>query len=176
MPQTNKLQRKSDETGLAASASGASSAKSASSKSASAKSASAKAAGRARQQKEWCADNPRADAHRAADLARRLGAAGIDPQAEPPEDMDEFRRHFARYICMFVNDWRGCPLRLCRRMHGCMAPESQCANHADDPPMTREEWDVARVDIRRALDERIAACGGRDAFEAAARDEFHKKS
>ena len=87
---------------------------------------------------------------------------------------------------MFINDWEGFPLRLCQHMQGCMAPESTCANHADDPPMTREEWDVVRVEVRQALDAEIEARGGRDAVEAAAEEELrlvreswdksHKKS
>ncbi len=68
---------------------------------------------------------------------------------------------------MFLNDWQGCPLRLCQRMRGCMAPEARCTNTAGDPPMTREEWDVARVDIRRALDAMIEEAGGPDAFDDA---------
>jgi len=123
---------------------------------------------RARQQQLYHADGKRAQAHRSADLERRLRAAGIDPDAEPPADMDAFRYQLARQIVMFINDWHGCPLRLCRRMQGCMAPESACANNADEPPMTQEEWDVVRIEIRRALDAMIEAAGGRDAFEALA--------
>lgn len=126
---------------------------------------------RARQQERYHAEDKHSQARRGADFERRLRAAGIDPEAEPPEDMDAFRYQLARKIVMFINDCEGCPLRLCRRMQGCMAPESKCANNAGDPPMTEEEWDVARLEWRRALDAMIEAAGGRDAFEAAAEEE-----
>lgn len=110
---------------------------------------------------EWCRRYlaPENAAARSADYARRVRAAGLDRDDGGPEDMDEFRRYLARKIVMFTNDWPGCPERICRRMRGCMAPTGDCANHADDPPMTREEWEVARVKIRRALDKRLAECG-----------------
>ncbi len=136
---------------------------------------------RARQQERYHAEDEHAEAHRDADFARRRHASGID--SEPDDgDMDTYRLRLTRFISMFLNDWEGCPLRLCQRMQGCMAPQSTCANHADDPPMTREEWDVVKVEIRRAIDAEIEARGGRDAVEAAAeeeersRDRSHKKS
>jgi hypothetical protein len=101
-----------------------------------------------------------------ADFQRRLRAAGIDPDAEPPEDMDAFRYALARKIVMHLNDWPGCPEKICRRMRGCMAPGGNCTNHADDPPMTREEWDEVRPKIRKALDEHFERLGGIDAVEA----------
>jgi hypothetical protein len=127
---------------------------------------------RARQQARYHAEDKRAQAHRSADYARRLRAAGFDREPyDYNEDMDRYRLELTRRISMFLNDWEGCPLRLCQRMQGCMAPESTCANHADDPPMTREQWDVVKVEVRRALDAEIEARGGRDAVEAAAEEE-----
>ena len=106
---------------------------------------------------------PRTRPHDTDEYNRRLRAAGIDRDAAPPEDIDAFRRLLARMIAMFVNDWPGCPERICRRMRGCMAPNNTCENHADDPPMTQEEWEVVRLKVRRALDEVLAAHGGEDA-------------
>jgi hypothetical protein len=100
-----------------------------------------------------------------ADYRRRLMAAGIDPEDDPPDDMDAFRYRLARMITMHLNDWPGCPEQICRRMRGCMAPGGSCTNHADDPPMTDEEWDEVRPKIRKALDKRIASLGGRDAVD-----------
>ena len=105
---------------------------------------------------------PQNRAAREADYLHRLRAAGIDPEAELPEDMDAFRYRLARMILMYVNDWPGCPLPICRRMRGCMAPENVCANNADDPPATHEEWDKVRFEVRRALDERMAELGLED--------------
>src|SRR5690349_20742851 len=65
---------------------------------------------------------PQNRAAREADYLHRLRAAGIDPEAELPEDMDAYRYRLARMILMYVNDWPGCPLPICRRMRGCMAP------------------------------------------------------
>jgi hypothetical protein len=127
-------------------------------------------AARARQQARYHAEDKRAQAFRAADLERRQRAMQIEC-APDVNFMDAYRLELTRFIAMFLNDWEGCPLRLCQRIQGCMAPESTCANHADDPPMTREQWDVAKVDIRRAIDAEIEARGGRDAVEAAAEEE-----
>ncbi|MDO8878789.1 MAG: hypothetical protein Q8M24_20660 [Pseudolabrys sp.] len=129
---------------------------------------------RVRQQQRYHAEDKQSQAHRDADFARRQRTAGLDREPED-EDIDAFRYRLARILTMFVNDWEGCPLRLCRRMQGCMAPESKCANHAGDPPMTQEEWqarwEVARLEWRRALDAMIEAAGRREAFEAAAERE-----
>ncbi len=125
---------------------------------------------RARQQERYHAEDERSQAFRAADLKRRQRAMQIE-SAPDVNYMDAYRLELTRYIAMFLNDWEGCPLRLCQRMQGCMAPESICANHADDPPMTREEWDVVKVEVRRAIDAEIERRGGRDAVEAAAEEE-----
>ena len=141
---------------------------------------------RALQQKRYHAKDKKAEAHRDADFERRKRAAGLDREPDDDDDIDAFRYRLARTIDMFMNDWEGCPLRLCQRMQGCMAPQSTCANHADDPPMTNEEWAVVKIEVRRALDAEIERRGGRDAFEAAceeearlareAYDQSHKKS
>lgn len=122
---------------------------------------------------EWLAHYhaPENAAAAKADFQRRLRAAGIDPDAEPSEDMDAFRYALARKLTMLRNDWPGCPEKICRRMRGCMAPSGTCTNHADDPPMTDEEWDEARPKIRKALDERMAQLGGVDAVEARLEEE-----
>jgi hypothetical protein len=125
---------------------------------------------RARQQARYHAEDKQSQAFRAADLERRQRAMQIE-SAPDVNFMDAYRLELTRFICMFLNDCEGCPLRLCQRMQGCMAPESTCANHADDPPMTREQWDVVKVEVRRALDAEIEARGGRDAVEAAAEEE-----
>jgi hypothetical protein len=135
---------------------------------------------RALQQKRFHAGDKRSRAHRDADFERRTRAAGIESAAD--EDMDTFRRRLTRTISMFHNDWEGCPLRLCQRMKGCMAPHCKCTNHADDPPPTEEQVAFMQVSLRRALDTLIESHGGRDAFEAACEEEarsaarIHKKS
>lgn len=100
------------------------------------------------------ADEARVEAEQEADLQRRLAVAGLDGDEEP-EDMDEFRHRLTREISMILNEWHGCPQRLCRRNGGCMAPEGLCSN-VEYEPMTREEWEPVRVEVRRALDEMIA--------------------
>ncbi len=100
------------------------------------------------------ADGAREEAERAASFHRRVAAAGIDLD-HVPEDMDEFRYRLARLITMYVNEWHGCPQRLCRRNEGCMAPENRCSN-VQYEPLTPETWEPVRVEVRRLLDEMIA--------------------
>jgi hypothetical protein len=130
----------------------------------------AKDTSRARQQKRYHAGDKRSQALRTADFERRWAAATIE-SAPDVNYMDAYRIELTRRIAMFLNNWEGCPLRLCQRMQGCMAPQSTCANHADDPSMTREEWDVVKLEVRRALDAEIERRGGREAVEAAAEEE-----
>ena len=92
---------------------------------------------------------------------RRLKAVGLDHEEEAPEDMDAFRYRMARRIVMFLNQWHGCPERLCRRNRGCMAPSGDCINIKEEP-MTDAEWDAARYDIRQAIDEKLAELGMED--------------
>ncbi len=70
-----------------------------------------------------------------ANLARRLAAVGLDDDLDDV-DLDTFRYRLARRIDMFLNDFPGCPEKLCRRMRGCVAPNGRCENHRDDPQMT----------------------------------------
>jgi hypothetical protein len=93
----------------------------------------------------------------------RLKAAGIDTE-NMPEDMDEFRWQFARVIAMFLNEWHGCPERLCRRHRGCMAPHNfRCSNW---PPSTKEEmdreWELVRAEVYKELKAALAAAGVTD--------------
>ena len=92
------------------------------------------------------------------DYERRLRAAGIDPDAEPPENMDAFRLQLARKIDMFLNEWHGCPQRICQRNRGCMAPDSYCTNAKPLPPDPDDhEWHtVTKVEIWRTLQEILA--------------------
>ncbi len=93
---------------------------------------------------------------------RRIKAAGLsDDEEEAPEDMDAFRYRMARRIVMFLNQWEGCPEPLCKRNRGCMAPSGDCINIKSEP-MTDEEWDKARYEIREALDEKLAELGLED--------------
>lgn len=104
------------------------------------------------QPKPTPADEAREDAERTASFHRRVAAAGIDLN-DVPQDMDEFRYRLARLITMYVNEWsHGCPQRLCRRNGGCMAPDNRCSN-VEYEPLTPENWDPVRIEVRRALDE-----------------------
>lgn len=96
----------------------------------------------------------RAEKAAAASFARRWKAAGMTD--EVPEDIDEFRMQLARQIYMYVNEWRGCPQRLCRRNQGCMAPEGRCSNVPQEE-LSWEEWEPVRDEVRKALDELKAA-------------------
>lgn len=80
---------------------------------------------RARQQRIYHADTKEARAHFQADFKRRQRAAGIE--IKPDDDDDTIRYRLARHIAMLVNNWEGCPLRLCRRMRGCMARRNRHA-------------------------------------------------
>ena len=97
--------------------------------------------------------------HGTGNYQQRLKAAGLDSD-NIPDDMDEFRNRLARCIVMFINAWHGCPEPLCRRHHGCMAPNGQCTNL---PPPSAEEmerdWPEARAKIYTALKEHLAVHG-----------------
>lgn len=90
---------------------------------------------------------------------RRLKAAGLDSDAIP-EDIDEFRWQFARRIAMFIDDWHGCPERLCQRNRGCMAPNNNCTNAEPLPPDWQEkDWPRLQAEVHKALKARLAECG-----------------
>ena len=90
----------------------------------------------------------------------RMKAAGFRKDDAPPADIDAFRYALARRIAMFINDWRGCPEPLCKRMRGCMAPHSRCTNarpvKADPEALARTMALVHRT-LREAIDRRDAA-------------------
>ena len=88
-------------------------------------------------------------------LDARLKAAGLDGDWPDEVDIETFRYMLARQITMYLNTWHGCPEPLCKRHRGCMAPHNRCTN-VPDKPFDEAEWDRARVDIRRALDQHIA--------------------
>ena len=95
-----------------------------------------------------------------AEYEGRLRAAGIDPDAEPPENMDAFRLQLARQIAMFVNMWHGCPERICQRNRGCMAPDIVCANVEQGSPEEQErQWRAVQADVYKALKAEIARRG-----------------
>jgi hypothetical protein len=93
-----------------------------------------------------------------ADYARRLRAAGLDPEGNKmPENMDEFRNEFARRIHMFINKWDGCPERICRRQQGCMAPKISCSNYEElSPEEADRQWRKAQPDIYKTLKAEMA--------------------
>ena len=106
-------------------------------------------------------DRPWRSAEGRADYQRRLRAAGIDPDAEPPPDMDAFRTQLARRIAMFINAWRGCKEPLCRRNRGCMAPNFNCANAPRSTPEQRaRNWPRVPAAVNKGLQGRLAALGG----------------
>jgi hypothetical protein len=93
---------------------------------------------------------------------QRLKAAGLagDMPEDTPVDMDAFRNRLARCIFMFVNACHGCPEPLCRRHHGCMAPNGRCSNLPPRPEKELErDWPRARAEIYKALQARLAAQG-----------------
>jgi hypothetical protein len=100
--------------------------------------------------------------HDTSTLEQRLKAAGLDGDTIP-DNIYEFRRRLARTIDMFLNAWHGCPERLCRRHHGCMAPNGGCTNV---PPASPEEmerdWPQAKAELHDALQELLAAHGEED--------------
>jgi hypothetical protein len=88
-------------------------------------------------------------AARAASLAQRLQAAGLD--GDPPADIDAFRNAMARRIHIAINDWQGCTERLCRRLRDCLAPSGACTNAKPLPPMSPEEEARRRAEVVRAF-------------------------
>jgi hypothetical protein len=86
---------------------------------------------------------------RVESFQRRVKIADLDRVAT--DDKDALRLAMARRIVMLINDWHGCPERMCRRQRGCMAPKIECSNHKPGPPPPPER--VARVmaEFHRAL-------------------------
>lgn len=106
---------------------------------------------------------PENEQARKADIDRRLRAAGLDGDRPEDENIEVFRYKLARQICMYMNDWPGCPEVVCRRQRGCMAPRGFCTNAEPLPPdPDGRAWDKARLAIRKALDERLAELGLQD--------------
>jgi hypothetical protein len=108
---------------------------------------------------DFCAHPPRKRRHSTRSYRRRLKVAGLHDDTMP-DDIDEFRNQLARRICMFINEWHGCPELLCARNRGCMAPNGNCANC---PPPTAEEmerdWPQVRAEIYNAVKAVIAEAG-----------------
>ncbi len=108
--------------------------------------------------------NEQPSEERQADFLRRLRAAGIDPESEGPADIDAFRYQLARMICMFLNEWRGCPQTICRRNRGCMAPDSFCANVEQPTPEQMErDWPEVQAEVYKGLKAHLARFGPEDA-------------
>ena len=89
-----------------------------------------------------------------ADLKARLKAAGLDGD-DPTLGIDALRLRIARKITMSLNEWPGCPEKICQRMRGCMAPGGNCRN-AKEEPFDAEAWHRDKVFIMRAIKRRIA--------------------
>jgi hypothetical protein len=89
----------------------------------------------------------------------RMKAAGFRKRDAPSAGIDAVRNAVARQIAMIINDWRGCPEPLCKRMRGCMAPHIRCTNarpaKADPEALARTIALVHRT--LRELDDRRAA-------------------
>jgi hypothetical protein len=95
-------------------------------------------------------------------LQERLAAAGLD-DGEGPENMDEFRRELTRRIYMFLNQWHGCPERICQRNRGCMAPETVCSNVEQLPPDQADAaWRAVQHEVYTALKKCAAEAGLED--------------
>jgi hypothetical protein len=104
--------------------------------------------------------------HDTSTFEARLKAAGLHREGDRPDytqDIDEFRREFARAIEMFINDWEGCREPLCRRHHGCMAPNNECSNLA---PVTEEEmerdWPKVQAEVYKTMKAHLTALGLQD--------------
>ena len=102
---------------------------------------------------------------RFADYQHRIRAAGlVRSEDDPvPENIDEFRLNLARRIVMYVNDWHGCPQRLCRRQRGCMAPNIACTNAKPRPPASPEESARRIAEVQRLLRDAMQRLDGPDA-------------
>jgi hypothetical protein len=94
---------------------------------------------------------------------RALKYAGFGPEAEAPDDIEEFRSGMARRMNILIGTrmqyWRGCPERGCRRQRACLAPNIQCSNAPPLPPSSAEETQRAMARVQRALRDALAARG-----------------
>jgi hypothetical protein len=72
-----------------------------------------------------------------ASYRRRVKAARFPSETRDPAqpvDIDALRLEMARRILMLFDDWQECPLRICRRNRGCMAPNAECPAAKPLPP------------------------------------------
>ncbi len=91
----------------------------------------------------------------------QLRVAGIDPNGDPPDDIDEFRNQMARRIAIFVSNldgcWRDCREPACRRTQSCHAPNIACSNAPPLPPDPDGRLQAkALAEMSRALQARLA--------------------
>lgn len=90
---------------------------------------------------------------------RRAKLMKLWGDADPPEDIDEFRKALARRIARYIDRWRGCPEPACRRHRRCEAPHVSCTNHRPARPHTPEQTARAMAQVSRML-RQIAARQG----------------
>jgi hypothetical protein len=100
-----------------------------------------------------------ADSERAPRAGERQWRTGAE--------LDAQRLALAQKICSFVGTqqklWQACPHRACQRGRACLAPDASCP--MQPPPSEeemRERWPAVQVEIRTAIDARLAELGMAD--------------
>jgi hypothetical protein len=80
---------------------------------------------------------------------------------EPEQDVEQLRMEITRNLVRFVNrrQWPACPLRACRRLHACAAPDFTCANPVPPGDASPDETAAALAGLRRSLQRRLAELG-----------------
>jgi hypothetical protein len=90
-----------------------------------------------------------------------LSGAAKTPSAQvPPRDQNEFGLALLRKLTGFLNHWRSCPVRACRRHRGCASARLECANARPRKPCTPENEQAALAYLQRALARRLAEVKG----------------
>ncbi|HEU4661262.1 MAG TPA: hypothetical protein VFS63_11425 [Pseudolabrys sp.] len=92
-----------------------------------------------------------------------IGAA-LDAQQRPPTTHEELRTILARRAYLFLDAWRDCPERVCRRHRYCVQPHAHCSAVPEPNPapltpeiraslnafyrrvVARAEYDAAQLD------------------------------
>jgi hypothetical protein len=71
---------------------------------------------------------------------------------------EEFKRDLMYRILEIAEFWRSCPVGKCRRLRRCAGPPFSCVEKAE--PMTPEETARMQVELRDALNQRLAELRG----------------
>lgn len=74
----------------------------------------------------------------------------------PPRDPHALRLALVRRIARFLNRWRTCPERACRRARRCESARLTCTTLADRRPLDPRKRAILAASIQKALKREMA--------------------